>query len=77
MINDSEIGEFRIVLVYEYDRFFREQDEAWHYQYLLKLNKVVLYSVTELFYSNQLMNYVMIVSVVNIGHGTSGFATKA
>ncbi len=59
MINDSKTGEFRIVLVYKYDRFFREQDESGHYQYLLKRNKVALYSVTEPFYPNQPMSYVM------------------
>lgn len=47
MLKDSETGGFKIVLVYQYDRFARNRRESMNNEFLLQANGVKLVSINE------------------------------
>lgn len=47
MIHDSEKGLFHVILVYQYDRYYRNKDESAYYKFILNKNNVSLIAVTE------------------------------
>lgn len=47
MLKDSELGQFQIVLVYQYDRFARNRRESINNEFILGANGVKLISINE------------------------------
>ena len=47
MIHDSGKRLFQVILVYQYDRFYRNKDESAYYKFILNKNSVSLIAVTE------------------------------